>query len=66
MLAQIQNSNFWNIQILGNSLCSLLTAFGIFVLALICLKIIKSIAIKRLNELAKKTKNSLNQWISLG
>ena len=65
MLAQIQNSNFWNIQILGNSLCSLLTAFGIFVLALICLKIIKSIAIKRLNELAKKTKNQLDD-IAIG
>jgi len=60
MLEQLNTSNIWNIQILGNSICDWLTAFGVFFLVLICLKIIKKIAIKRLQGLAKKTKNRLD------
>ena len=60
MLQQIQASTIWNIHFLNNTLYEWLTALTIFLVVLICLKIIKSILINRLVEFTKKTTTQLD------
>ena len=57
---KISTSAIWNYEILGNALSDWLIAFCVFLTVLIILKIIKTVVVKRMDAIAKKTKSQLD------
>jgi len=57
------NSEFLQMSFFGNALQSWLIALGVFFLALLILKIVKTVVISRLHIIAKKTKTDLDDIV---
>ena len=63
MINQIQNYSFFQAQFLNNSISAWITAFIVFFIALIALKLFRKLLLARLKQISQKTKTKLDNII---